>query len=74
MKFLGATFSAVLFAAVVTNSWAAESVTKAAGGSIKTKLGDGFILNKESSLPGPHPLTYSPPRLFSRMARTPAPR
>jgi len=43
--------ASMLFAVTIsTNSIAAENVTKISGGAIKTELGYGIVLNKESSL------------------------
>lgn len=50
MRFLKYAVSAVLLGAFVTNTFADESVTKMSGGSIKTELGHGIVINKESSL------------------------
>ncbi len=50
MKLLKSIVVTILLGAVITNSLAAESVTKASGGSIKTRGGSGNELNQDSSL------------------------
>ena len=50
MKFLAFAVAITLLGPFAADLSAAESVTMASGGSIKTELGYGIVLNKESSL------------------------
>lgn len=50
MKLRELSIAAAILLMVSSNSIAAQSVTKSSGGSIKTELGYGIVLNKESGL------------------------
>jgi len=50
MKLRELSIAMAILLVVSSNSIAAQSVTKLSGGSIKTELGYGIVLNKESSL------------------------
>lgn len=49
-RILKTTFATILLVLSLTSSLAAENVTKTSGGSIKTALGYGIVLNRGSSL------------------------